>query len=222
MSISYSVLFNALLSGTAGVVSAGICVVNTASGFAVGTLANRGTSRCAGIALTTSTVAYPVIDVQVCGLIPAAISGLPPGSASWVRVNTTTALLERVATPSGSDDVVGWADPNGDVHSAFGLVSVAMAGIVPSVAVPALALDWSAGNVFTKTLASGANTFTFANSVDGQTIVVIVTGASSTLSWPTVKWTGGTPPTQTASGTDVYTFVKAGSTIYGSVVQALA
>lgn len=95
-------------------------------------------------------------------------------------------------------------------------------GIPPSVAMPANNVDWSAGDVFTKTLAAGANTFTFSNTSDGQTIVVIVTGAASTLAWPTVKWAGGTPPTQTASGIDVYTFVKAGSTIYGSVVQALS
>jgi hypothetical protein len=91
-----------------------------------------------------------------------------------------------------------------------------------SVAMGALEVNWAAGNVFTKTLSAGANTFTFANSADGQTIIVIVTGAASTLTWPTVLWAGGTPPTQTASGTDVYTFVKSGSTIYGSVVQAMA
>lgn len=91
-----------------------------------------------------------------------------------------------------------------------------------SAAIPALAIDWASANVFTKTLGAGANTFTFANAADGQTIIVVLTGASSTVTWPTVKWAGGTPPTQTPSGTDVYTFVKAGATIYGSVVQAMA
>mgnify|MGYP006330750103 FL=1 len=53
-------------------------------------------------------------------------------------------------------------------------------------------------------------------------IVVRVTGAASTLTWPTVKWAGGVAPTQTASGIDVYTFVHDGTSIYGSVVQAMA
>lgn len=42
------------------------------------------------------------------------------------------------------------------------------------------------------------------------------------VTWPTVSWPGGTPPTQTASGVDVYTFVNDGSTIYGSVVQNMS
>jgi len=92
----------------------------------------------------------------------------------------------------------------------------------PTVAIAALSIDWSLGDVFSKTLAAGANTFTFANTSDGQTIVVRVTGAASTLVWPTVKWAGGTIPTQTASGIDVYTFVKVGSVFFGSVVQAMA
>ncbi len=91
-----------------------------------------------------------------------------------------------------------------------------------SVAPAAFAINWTAGNVFTKTLSAGANTFTFSNAADGASIVVVVTGAASTLTWPTVKWAGGVAPTQTASGIDVYTFVQAGSTIYGSVIQAMA
>lgn len=83
----------------------------------------------------------------------------------------------------------------------------------------ALAVDWTTGNVFKKTISTNS-TFTFANSADGQTIVVAITDSnSSTVTWPTVTWSGGTPPTQTASKTDIYTFIKIGSTIYGSVVQ---
>lgn len=92
----------------------------------------------------------------------------------------------------------------------------------PSVAIPAMAIDWTIPGVFTKTLAAGANTFTFSNAASGMIIVVRVTGAASTLTWPVVKWAGGVAPTQTASGTDVYTFVHDGTNIYGSVVQAMA
>ena len=34
-----------------------------------------------------------------------------------------------------------------------------------------------------------------------------------------VFWSGGTEPTQTTNGTDLYTFYEIGSTIYGSAVQ---
>ncbi len=86
-----------------------------------------------------------------------------------------------------------------------------------SVTPAAFSIDWSLSNTFLKTLAAGANTFTFANATDGGGITIAVTGAASTLSWPSVKWAGGVVPTQTASGTDVYSFVKIGSTIYGAV-----
>lgn len=91
-----------------------------------------------------------------------------------------------------------------------------------AVAVGAMAIDWTAGTVFTKTLAAGANTFTFSNAASGMVIIVRVTGAASTLTWPTVRWAGSAPPTQTASGTDVYTFVHDGTNIYGSVVQDMS
>jgi len=89
-------------------------------------------------------------------------------------------------------------------------------------AISASAIDWSLpGNTHSKTLAANT-TFTFSNALDGKTIVVALTNTASdyTVTWPTVSWTGGAAPTQTVGAkTDVYTFVKIGSTIYGSVVQ---
>jgi len=88
--------------------------------------------------------------------------------------------------------------------------------------ISAFDIDWSLKAVFTKTLSAGANTFTFSNATSGKIIVVRVTGAASTLTWPTVKWAGGTPPTQTASGTDIYTFIHDGTDIFGSAVQDMS
>jgi len=116
---------------------------------------------------------------------------------------------------------VGFSLGSGFSVSDQGLL-LAIDTLRPPVEIAALAIDWSRGDVFFKTLAAGANVFTFANAANGQVIIVEVTGAASTLTWPTVKWAGGVVPTQTASGTDVYTFVKRGSNIFGSVVQAMA
>lgn len=90
----------------------------------------------------------------------------------------------------------------------------------PSMVIPALNIDWNGGAVFSKTL-TGNSTFTFSNALDGETIVVAVTNTSTfTVTWPTVSWSGGTPPVQTTGAhTDVYTFIKIGSVIYGSAVQ---
>lgn len=92
----------------------------------------------------------------------------------------------------------------------------------PVVAIAAMAIDWTLSTGFTKTLSAGANTFTWSNQASNMTITVRVTGAASTLTWPTVKWVAGTAPTQTASGTDVYTFWHDGTSVYGSVQQAMA
>jgi hypothetical protein len=93
---------------------------------------------------------------------------------------------------------------------------------IPAFAIPALDIDWSQASVFTKTLAAGASVFTFSNAVSGAVIVVRVTGAASTLTWPAVRWAGGAAPVQTAAGNDVYTFVHDGANIYGSVVQNMS
>lgn len=147
---------------------------------------------------------------------PSTLSGLGTGVATWLATPTTANLLAAVTGETGTGALVFGTSPtlatpviNGQTQGA-------------AVAVAAMAIDWSLGAVFTKTLAAGGNTFTFSNQASGMVIVVRVTGAASTLTWPTVLWAGGVAPTQTASGTDVYTFVHDGTNIYGSVVQAMA
>lgn len=95
-------------------------------------------------------------------------------------------------------------------------------GIGAPTAVAAMNIDWSLNTIFTKTLAAGANTFTFSNESDGSCIYVLVTGAASTLTWPTVLWSKGIAPTQTASGTDLYLFIKIGADIIGSRIGDLS
>lgn len=88
--------------------------------------------------------------------------------------------------------------------------------------ISASAIDWALSATHEKTI-SVNTTFTFSNATDGQTIFVRITaGSDDTVTWPTVQWSGGAAPVQTLSGTDVYTFVKIGSTIYGSVIPAVS
>jgi hypothetical protein len=87
------------------------------------------------------------------------------------------------------------------------------------VVIAALNVNWNLASTFTKTI-SANSVFTFSNQNDGQTIVVAVTATGSdSVTWPTVSWANGTPPSQTPGGTDVYTFIDISGTIYGSVVQ---
>lgn len=145
-----------------------------------------------------------------------SVTGMGTGVATFLATPTTANLLAAVTGETGTGALVFGTSPtlatpviNGQTQGA-------------AIAVAAMEIDWSLGAVFTKTLAAGANTFTFANAASGMVIVVRVTGAASTLTWPAVLWAGGVAPTQTASGTDIYTFVHDGTSIYGSVVQAMA
>jgi hypothetical protein len=88
-----------------------------------------------------------------------------------------------------------------------------------------ITIDWAVSSTFACTISAnggGPANFVFTNSTDGQTIVVRVTcSVPNTVTWPTtgtndVKWAGGTEPTQTVGGTDIYTFVNIGGTIYGA------
>lgn len=85
-----------------------------------------------------------------------------------------------------------------------------------------IALDWNNGNVQEVTL-GGNRTFTFANPIAGSRYVIIVvqdaTG-SRTITWPTIKWTGGSTPalTTTAGKKDIFTLIYDGTDYLGASV----
>jgi hypothetical protein len=89
----------------------------------------------------------------------------------------------------------------------------------PVETISAVAIDWSSGNSFTKTL-SASPTFTFLNvpGTGAQYIVVrLVNNGSYTVTWPaTINWPSGSAPTQTVLGTDIYVFAAIAGTVYGT------
>jgi hypothetical protein len=118
----YSVNWSARVATAAGTITAGQVVVNSGSGYVVATTANRTSyGRPDGIAATTgdSTQGINIIEF---GDITAALSGLGSGTAAPIRVSSAGAL-ERVATPSASDEVVGKCETDGRAHVAFGVLS---------------------------------------------------------------------------------------------------
>ncbi len=158
-------------------------------------------------------------DVHASAAIALSKTALSANAQTFLGTPSSANLKTLVTDETGSGGALVFATSptlttpviNGQIQGA-------------TVAVAAMAIDWTLGPVFTKTLAAGANTFTFANQASGMVIVVRVTsdGGGSTLTWPTVLWAGGTPPTQTSTGVDVYTFVHDGTSIYGSVVQDMS
>ncbi len=171
------------------------------------------------IAGAQQAAASLIVDADVHASAAIALSKL-----AGLAANIATFL----GTPSSANLRAALTDETGTGAAVFGTSPALTTPVVngqtygAAVAVAAMEIDWTLGQVFTKTLEAGANTFTFANAASGMCVVVRVTGAASTLTWPTVKWAGGTPPTQSASGIDVYTFIHDGTSIYGSVVQAMA
>ena len=85
-------------------------------------------------------------------------------------------------------------------------------------------IDWNNGNSKIKSLTANT-TFNMINTINGgQITVVIYNGGTYTVAWScteaTIVWSGGIAPTQTTGGkTDVYSFIRAGGKIYGTVVQ---
>lgn len=124
---TYSVDWSAVLSSTAGSVAVGQCLVAASDGtHYVATTANRATyGRAVGFATTAGDVTTPVVQMIEVGPIAASLTGLGTGTASWVRVSAT-GTLERV-TPSGSDDIVGYCETDGSLHSLFGVITATLA-----------------------------------------------------------------------------------------------
>ncbi len=182
-----------LTSGTQGALNGSATTATTTSGSAV-------------IAVSDYTDLVPGQYITIAGV---------SGTKKVLTVAGTTITLTTTCGAS-----VGPGAAVSYVHPTFETFGGSTAP--PSVTPVALDLDWSKSNVFEKTLAAGANTITFSNMASGQTVSAIMTGAASTATFPDVDvWlNGGTPPTQTASGTDVYTFIKGAALIYG--IQAPA
>lgn len=79
--------------------------------------------------------------------------------------------------------------------------------------------DWNNGNVQTITVQAN-RTFTFSNPKSGGRYLLFITqgsGGSKLITWPTIKWRGGTAPTLTtaAGKIDIITLVYDGSSYYG-------
>lgn len=105
-----------------------------------------------------------------------------------------------------------------------GTVNLPLGTLIPSGSGNTTTLDWSTGFSQSNYLAGGA-TYTMINLTDRQQFTVSVTDSGGHLvTWSVpagqnLKWSGGSAPAQTANKTDVYTFIKIGTTIYGSAVQ---
>jgi hypothetical protein len=145
-----------------------------------------------------------LIQSDVLNQINVGTSGNPAST----NVNAGSGFTVNVY--SGTTHVASFGD----------VIDFNKAVVQQTVAIPALNVDWGGGNVFTKSLGAGANTITFSNDADGQTITIFLSthASGSTVTWPAgVQWPGGTEPTQTATAgaVDAYTLIKVGGVVRG-------
>ena len=161
-------------------------------------------------------IASTTIGATTGNITTVASTTVGATTGNITTVNSTTGNITTVASTTVGATTGNITTVNSNIENVK-----ALNGVI--VAVPIMEIVWSNGAIFTKTLAAGANTFTWSGTTSGQVIYVLVTGAASTLAWPAgIKWVGGVSPTQTASGVDLYSFINIGGTIYGSRNGAMA
>lgn len=118
----YSISYNAPVHSTQDSGSAGDALIplDTDSPYFVkSTLANRGTRRSTGIALAAYDPGKAV-EIQETGLVDRAIVNLGAGDKAYVRVSSS-GTLERVITPSSTDDLIGTCDTDGTITLSAGM-----------------------------------------------------------------------------------------------------
>ncbi len=172
----------------------------------------------------------PVPVANAAGGLPVTypMSALTPQDVGAAAAGATGQASDAGHAHAHGNQLGGTLHAN--VASSAGFMSVADKGKLDgiqtqgaSVAIAALTVDWSLGKSYSKTLAGGANALLFSNATDGQEIKVAITGATSTMTFPSgLVWPAGSPPTQTSVGTDLYTFTKIGTKIFARVDQAYA
>ena len=157
--------------------------------------------------------------------------GLPGTALTMTNGSLSVSLSDQTGLSIGNGATLFSVAANGSLSNGL---NVARGGITNAAGAyynPATAslsgtanIDWSTGATFADS-ESANSVLTMVNTADGSAVTVSVTDSGGhTITWTvpggqTLKWSGGTAPAQTSGKTDVYTFIRVGTTIYGSAVQ---
>lgn len=195
-------LITAAANGTAPVTAITVASANGLAG---------SSSGGATPALTLSTtLTSAVVKANGTALIAAVA-----GTDYQAPISTSSAVTNQFVTGFTAPNTFTRAQPA--FTDISGTASPAQQALT-CTAIASTVIDWSTSNCFTESNGATNRTFTFSNQTAGQTIVVRLTQTSGTVTWPTVRWAGGTAPTATASSNDVYTLFYDGTNTYGSFV----
>lgn len=221
---------------------------STATAAGTTTLTSSSTYNQFFTGTTTQTVVMPVVSTLTTGwtfhisnnstgnltvnssgnnLISTVLPGTSLQLVCILTTGTTAASwdyeLIGFTTATGTGNVVLATNPTLTKPTITNYVETPYSATVTST----VTIDLANGTVQILTMTTATNlAVTMPTSpVSGQSFILILkqpaSGTANAVTWTTVKWSGGTTPTVTATvgKADVFTFVYDGTNWYGSYVQ---
>ena len=163
------------------------------------------------VGLSTITVGSGVTITDGNGFFTGVITATSFKDANGIGINTANVR-------TGILDVAGISTFRNPVNVEDSITETIFA-ITDAASV---ALDPNNGMVQTWTL--GANRTATDSLTTGQSMLLIVTSTASsyTLTWPTMKWNGGSAPTLGGANATAIELFKVGSQLYGATVGDLS
>ena len=175
------------------------------------------TSTTAGVASWTATL--PVANGGT------GITSFGSGVATWLGTPSSANLAAAVTDETGSGSLVFGTAPTLTTPTITNYIETPYTATVAGTVT--IALTNGTFQILTMTTATNlAVTMpTTPTPVAGQSFILVLkqpaSGTANSVTWTTVKWSGGTTPTVTATvgKADIFTFIYDGTNWYGSYVQ---
>ena len=169
------------------------------------TLSPDGDGFYTGV-VTATSFSGTVPSSSLSGALPALDGSALTGLASTDNVRTGILDVAGIATfrnPVNVEDSI--------TETVFAITDAA-----------SVALDPDNGMIQTWTL--GANRTATDSLTTGQSMLLVVTSTASsyTLTWPTIKWNGGSAPTLGGANATAIELFKVGSQLYGATIGDLS
>ena len=147
------------------------------------------------------------------------------GASYTLTLPDTDGNTNQVLKTDGSGGL-DWVDQQGGIASTGGTFTGSVTfedaineNVFAITDASSVALDPDNGMIQTWTL--GANRTATDSLTAGQSVLLMITAGSYTLTWPTITWAGGSAPTLSTSSVTAIELWKVGTTLYGANVGNL-